>query len=146
MDKKLKKLIKNRDFWLVIIILVFGFYTGFFKDLFNSSLEKIELIFAPTKVAVLEINYGDRRRAFEGEIMFDMSILDALLAASRGGNFEIRYAILGDKADIMKINGLIEDGLNEKRWSFYLNGQKIESSEIHKTLIKPGDKILVNFE
>ena len=136
MDKKLKKIFKNRDFWLAIIIVVWGFSTGFFNDLFN-----------PPNIARLEVDYGDAKRAFEGEIMFkEMFVLDALLASSRGGNFEVRYAIVDDQTEILKINGLVEDGLNEKSWNFYLNGQKIKSSEIHKIRIKPGDKILVRFE
>ena len=142
---KLEKLIKNRDFWAVIVIVILGFYTGFFRDLFLDSKNSGPL-FVPVNVARVEIDYGNRRRAFEGEIMFEMSVLDALLASSRGGDFEIRYAILNDRTDILKINGMIKDGLNEKSWNFYLNGQKIESSQIHKVRVKPGDKVLVKFE
>lgn len=140
-----KKLLKNRDLWLVALILIFGFYTGFFRDFFRD-FKNSSPFFAPVNIARVEIDYGNRRRAFEGEIVFDMSVLDALLASSRGGDFEIRYAILNGRTDILKINGMTEDGLNEKSWNFYLNGQRIESSEIHQTRIKPGDKILVKFE
>ena len=73
-----------------------------------------------------------------------MSVLDALLAASRGGGFEIRYAILNDNTEVMKIDGLAEDGL-DGHWFFYLNGRRIEAAEIHKIRIKSGDKILVKF-
>ena len=98
---KLIKLAKNRDLWLVIIVVTFGFYTGLFQDLFSSP-----------PVAHLEIDYGDRRRAFEGEILSEMSVLDALLASSRGGGFEVRYAILEGRTDVMRIDGLTEDGLD----------------------------------
>ena len=114
--------------------MAFGFYTGLFQDLFSSP-----------PVARLEIDYGSRRRAFEGEIMSEMSVLDALLASSRGGGFEVRYVILADTTDVMKIDGLIEDGL-DGHWSFYLNGQRIETAEIHKVRVRPGDKVLVKFE
>lgn len=130
-----QKFLKNRDFWVVIAIVILGFYSGFFKDLF-----------LPANTARLEIDYGEKRRAFEGELMFEMSVLDALIAASRGGGFEVRYAILTDATDVMKINGLTEDGLNEESWHFYLNGQRVETGQIHKIKIKPGDKILVKFE
>ncbi len=140
MDEKLRKLVKSRDFWLIVIILVFVFYAGFFNNLLKSP------IFTPLNTARLEIDYGERRRAFEGEIMSKMSVLDALLAASRGGDFEVRYAVLRNNTDIMQINGLTEDGLNGKSWSFYLNGQKVETGQIHKTQVKAGDKISVKFE
>lgn len=134
MDEKLKRIIKSRNLWLITLILVLGFYTGFFKDLFLNSSS-----------GYLEIDYGKEKRAFRGELPWQMSVLDALLAASRGGSFEIRYAILKDKTDIMEIDGLAEDGL-DGNWSFYLNGRKIETSEIHKVKIKPGDKILIKLE
>lgn len=137
LEKKLKKLAKNRDFWLVIAILVFGFWAGFFQGFFEPS----------SQMARLEIDFGSSRRAFEGEVMLEnMSVLDALLASSRGGSFELRYVIINDQTEILKINGTAEDGLNEKTWNFYLNGQKIEAGQIHKTKVKPGDKILARFE
>lgn len=133
------KLIKNRDFWVMVVVIILGLYSGFFSDLFNP-------VFNQSNMAKIEIDYDGRKRAFEGEIIFEMSVLDALLAASRGGNFEVRYAIIKDATDILKINGLAEDGLNGKNWDFYLNGQKINADGIHKVRIKSGDKILVRFE
>jgi len=134
MEHKIDKLLKNRDFWLVVIVLIFGFYSGFFQS-----------IFLPANTARLEIDYGEKRRAFEGELLSSMSVLDALLAASRGGDFEVRYAILQDAADIMRIDGLAEDGLDGE-WVFYLNNRRLEAAEIHKVRIRAGDKILVKFE
>ena len=131
---KINKLLKDRDLWLVIIVVILGFYTGLFQDIFSSS-----------SLARLEIDYGERRRAFEGEILSEMSVLDALLASSRGGGFEVRYAILEGRTDVMRIDGLTEDGLDGE-WSFYLNGRKIETAEIHRVRVKQGDKVLVKFE
>lgn len=130
---KISKLIKNRDFWLAILIIALGFYFAFFQDT------------SPLNSAHLEIDSGEKRRAFEGEIVSSMSVLDALLAASRGGDFEVRYAIIKDATDVMKINGWVEDGLDGK-WNFYLNDRKVEANQIHKTPIKAGDKILIKFE
>lgn len=143
---------KSRDFWLVMLVLVYGFYSGLFGDLLNYSINKevsseiskyrnIEI----SDAARIEIDYGTKRRAFEGDVLSDMSMLDALLAASRGGSFEVRYALLNDQTDIMKIEGLIEDGL-DGQWHFYLNQKEIQADELHKVKIKPGDKIFVKFE
>lgn len=135
---KAKNLLKNRDFWAVVLIIVVGFYTGFFRDLFV----------APSKAdtAYLEIDFGNKKRAFEGELIGEMSILDAVLASSRAGDLEFKYALIDDQTDILKVNGYVEDGLNEKTLNFYLNGEKIKTSEIHKIKIKSGDDILVRFE
>lgn len=143
---KLKKkdrnvIFKSRDFWLVALVLVYSFYSGLFGDLLNYSINGRGSL----NSARIEIDYGTKRRAFEGDVLSEMSILEALLAASRGGGFEVRYALLRDKTDIMKINGLSEDGLNGKRWFFHLNGKEIQTDEIHKVKIKPGDKILAEF-
>ena len=143
---KLKKksscvICKSRDFWLVILVLVYGFYSGLFGDLINYSINGP----GSSSTARIEIDYGAKRRAFEGDVLSDMSVLDALLAASRGGSFEVRYALLGDQADIMKIDDFTEDGL-DGQWHFYLNQKEIRADEIHKVKIKPGDKILAKFE
>lgn len=143
---KLKKksscvICKSRDFWLVILVLVYGFYSGLFADLFNYSINGQGF----SNAARIEIDHGMKRRAFEGDVLSDMSMLDALLAASRGGSFEVRYALLNDQTDIMKIEGLIEDGL-DGQWRFYLNQKEIQTDELHKIKIKPGDKIFVKFE
>ena len=142
MKLKIKKILKNRDLWLVAIILIYGFYSGLFGDLFYRQSGKEAFL----KTARIEIDYGDERRAFEGEIFSGMSVLDALLAASRGGSFEIRYALLDDNTDIMRIGGLTEDGLSGKIWRFYLNGKEIKAAGIHKTKVKSGDKISIKFE
>ena len=132
---KFRSLIKNSDFWLVILVLVLGLSTGFFKNLFN-----------PPAFARVEIDFGAKKRAFQGEILSNTSLLDALIFSSQAGNIEVKYVISEDKTDIVKIDGLVEDGLNHQSWSFYLNGQKVQTAEIHKIKLKPGDKIKVRFE
>lgn len=143
---KLKKknnyvIFETRDFWLIVIVLIYGFYSGLFGDLLNYSING----WGFSDTARIEIDYGSKRRAFEGEVLSDMSILEALLAASRGGGFEVRYALLGDKTDIMKIEDFTEDGL-DGQWHFYINQKEILVNEIHKIKIKPGDKISAKFE
>lgn len=141
MDKRLlksKAFLKNRNFWLVIFIIIIGFYTGFFKNPFNS--------FVSQSKARVEIDFGNSKRAFEGEIIGGMSVLDAISASSRAGGLEFNYALLDDQTDILRIDGLAEDGLNGKTWNFYLNEEKIKKDEIHRIEVKPGDKILIRFE
>lgn len=129
----MKNLLKNRIFWIIVIILVFGFSTGFFKDLFRPE----------NTYARLELNLEKERRAFEGKVEEDTTILNALIAASIGGNFEVNYVILNDETKVYKIDG-VSAGM--KNLNFYLNNSKVETKEIHKIKIKPGDKILVKYE
>lgn len=142
MKIKIKNTLKSRDLWLVAAILIYGFYSGLFGDLFDYMAGKR----SSSETARIEIDYGGATRAFEGQAFSGMSVLDALLAASRGGGFEVRYVLLDDSTDIMKIADLAEDGLNGKSWRFYLNGEEVSAAEIHKVQIESGDNISVRFE
>lgn len=136
--KKNKPFFETRDFWLIVIVLIYGFYSGLFGDWFNYGDNSLES-------ARIEVDYGSKKRAFEGGVIPDMSILDALLAAGRAGDFEIRYALLNDRTDVMKIEDFTEDGL-DGQWHFYLNKKEIPADQIHKIKIKSGDKILAEFK
>lgn len=92
-----------------------------------------------------EIDFGTGKRAFEGEILKDMSILDALIISSQIGNFEIGYNLSNDKLSLSMVDGLKNEGFT-KKWNFYLNGQLIDSYTIHKAKVMPGDKILLRLE
>ena len=140
MAKLLKNnsLLKNKDFWIVILVVVIGLSTGFFRNLLIPP--------ATANTARVEIDIGDKKRAFEGEIIEDMFILDAILASSRVGKLEFKYAIINNQLDILKIDGQAEDGLSGENWNFYLNDKKVRISEIHRIKIKSGDEILIRFE
>lgn len=133
---KLEKIIRSRDFWIVVMVVALGISTGFFKDLSRST----------AATAYLEIDYGSKRRAFRGDLPYDMTILDALNASARAGSFEVRYVIEEDRTDIIGINGFKEMFENGQKWNFYLNSRKVETDQLHKVGIKAGDKILVKLE
>lgn len=133
---KLDKIIRSRDFWIVVAVVVFGLSTGLFKDLSRSTAATV----------YLEIDYGSSRRAFRGDLPYDMTILDALNASARAGSFEVRYVVEEDRTDIIGINGFKEMFENGQKWNFYLNSRKVETDQLHKVGIKAGDKILVKLE
>ena len=116
-------------------MIVLGLSTGFFNDFFKS-----------LDTAYLEIDYGSKRRAFQGDLPYDMTILDALNASARVGSFDVRYVIEDGQTDIIGINGIKEIFDNGQKWNFYLNSRKVETERLHKIGIKAGDKILVKFE
>jgi len=126
-------ILKNKIFWIVVIVLALGITAGFFKGVFNNKSE-----------VYVEIDFNGEKRAFEGKVINKLTILEALIASSRGGHFDVRYALINDQTDIFKINNLAENNLN--RWNFYLNEEKVNSSQIHKIIVKPGDKIYIKYE
>lgn len=133
---ELKGLFRSRDFWIVVAVMVFAASTGFFSDFSGST----------AATAYLEIDYGSKRRAFRGDLPYDMTILDALNASGRAGNFAVLYVVEDDRTDIVGINGVKEMFDNGQKWNFYLNGRKVETDKLHKTGIRAGDKVLVKLE
>lgn len=128
-------LYKNYWFWILVIIVVsiFFFYIDFSK-------------IVPMD-ARLTVKFDDKSaKIFEGSVIQDMTILEAMEAASRGDNFRINYFI--DKQGDVNLAsiGAIANGSNGKNWHFYLNKKLIETKQIDKIKIGRGDLIEVVFE
>jgi hypothetical protein len=127
-----KSLAKNYWFWVIVILIagIFFFYLP---------------VPGSNKPARLTIKFdGSRVRTFEGPVVENMTILQALLSASYGGNFDVRYSMNEDGSiNIISISGLT-NGLG--RWDFYLNGKPVGRGEINKVKIKKGDLIEARYE
>lgn len=91
-------------------------------------------------VASLTIDFGNEKRAFEGEIVEGETILNALHQASQAGNF--KYQIDG-KNNLAAIENFVKN--DKKSWQWYLNDQKI-SKLPDEFLLKDGDRILIRYE
>lgn len=95
--------------------------------------------------ASLLINFEDKQRLFEGTVTSDMTMLDALNAATAAGHIKLKYAAGKDnKVDVMEINDHINHTAG-KSFLFYLNGGKIDAQNINRILIKTGDIIEIKF-
>ncbi len=127
---------KNYWFW-VVLILVIGI--SFFYVTFNLPVSN------PGDSARLTIKFGDgQTRAFEGAVEKDMTVLQALNSASRGGGFDVRYSLGKDgSVNLASIDSLFNGA---KSWHFYLNGGLIEAGELDKVRIKKGDLIEARYE
>ena len=88
--------------------------------------------------AILTINYGEVKRAFIGQVIDNMTILDVIRTSAKAGNLDFDY-----EEGILKRVGEFEK--NEKKWNAYLNDSKIQES-LDKVLIKTGDKVELKFE
>ena len=91
--------------------------------------------------ANLTVDFGDgERRAFEGSIIENETLIDVLNQAARAGEFSYK---LNGKTDLASIGELADDG--KKSWHWYLNGEKINKRPSEIT-VKPGSNILIKYE
>jgi len=76
----------------------------------------------------------------------DMTILDALNMAMTAGKIKLNYALgENNQTRVMEIN----DHLNKvgnKHFAFFLNDKWIDSENLNKTKIKPGDSVVIKYE
>lgn len=94
---------------------------------------------------ILDEGNGNQRK-FQGPVIDRMSILSALLASKNGGEITFKYSIQKNGSVVLSSinNKISQDGNRE--WMFYLNGTLVAAENINKTIIKPGDLIIVKYE
>lgn len=137
MDSNSKKHIR---ILIVLFILAFaGVYFNTFKlDINQSRAVKGE--------ASLTIYFdADRARSFSGPIVDGMSPLQAVLASSLGGNFEVTYS--PSPAGPLVIDSIAgQENFATHWWHFYLNKRLIINDQLDRIMIKKGDFIEVEFK
>lgn len=123
---------------LLATLLVWSFLDS--RGVFKISLNQV---LGTNSTATLLLHYNDgRTREFRGKVVEDMTILDALWAASRGGGFEIQYGADRNGLKLLSLNGQ-NHGDTGKSWLIYLNGQLVEETQIDRITIKKGDLVEV---
>ena len=133
-------LFKKTVFAQILLLMVLIGIIYFFRlslDLSNNNT---------SSVATLFINLETERRLFEGEVVKEMTILDALNAAVSIGKIRLNYAI--DKSgnvNILEIDGHT-NGVDNKYFTFYLNSKKIAQEDLNRKTIRGGDKIEIRNE
>jgi len=89
--------------------------------------------------AYLELQINGQRRAFEGRVGDDMTMLDALYSSSRAGNIEFQYTPQPQvNANILQLSGLTGND-----YEVYLNSAKIPLDRLDATKISANDSIIV---
>lgn len=123
---------------VVILILIFMLAYSFDPEVFWS---------LNRRSAYLEVNINGTRRAFEGEVVPGMTVLDALDASATAGNINFQYEI--DKKS-HELHIITLDGYSvsktPKAATLFLNLVRIDIGKIHSISINSGDRILVKLE
>ena len=125
--------------FVVIITVGIVFFERFFSDRLSLNNGDIR------GEATLLIDFDNMRRMFEGEVVGKMTVLDALNASVVAGKIKFRYIVNSDNdTTVTEINDHTTS--KDTQFNFYLNSRKMDSSELNKTNIKPGDKITIKLE
>ncbi|MBI2055750.1 MAG: hypothetical protein HYT42_02570 [Candidatus Sungbacteria bacterium] len=129
--------------FLIAAALIFSWNSSFnsdFQNYFSSPFSPGES--SPDVRGRLVIDFGNgRKRAFEGEVRLGMTVLLALRAAEKAGNFK---TVLDERGRIVDIAGVKNN--SEKRWRTDLNGLPVNNGSLNKTAVSAGDKIIFRYE
>ncbi|OGD24800.1 hypothetical protein A2819_00970 [Candidatus Azambacteria bacterium RIFCSPHIGHO2_01_FULL_40_24] len=91
--------------------------------------------------ANLTIDFGNgNKRAFEGNIVENETLIDVLNQAARAGEFSYK---LNGKNNLDSISQLANN--NQKSWQWYLNGEKINKQPGEIT-VKSDNNVLIKYE
>ncbi len=128
---------------LAAVTLASIYYWQFFREDSVETLSSISL--APGQAAVM-IDFGLKgsERFFRGEVVKGATLFDVLRASAIAGDLEFEVEGEAGVEEIVKIDGLV-DGKDGGRWSYYLDGEKIEKPLSLQT-VSPGDRFKFVYE
>lgn len=123
---------------VVVLVLIFILAYSFDPEVFWLSNRR---------VAYLEVNDNGARRAFEGEVVNGMTVLDALDASALAGNINFRYEIdtKSNEVHIVTLDGYSETKTSRNAMLF-LNLVRVNIAKIHSIPLSSGDRILIKLE
>ena len=89
--------------------------------------------------AYLELQVNGQRRAFEGRVGEEMTLLDALYLSSRAGNIDFKYTPQPRaNASILQLSGIAQE-----KYEIYLNSIGIPIERLSTERIRANDNIIV---
>lgn len=95
--------------------------------------------------AALFIDFDNMKRAFAGEVISGMTVLDALNASVAAGKIKLTYHV--DKNNNTKVTEINDHkATSDTKFTFYINSKKLDQNKLNKTSIQPGDKITIKLE
>ena len=142
--KTFKPIFKERHIIEIISIVVLLVIASLFKISVDHVKDTIDT--GGGNLASLYVNFDSMQRQFEGEVVEDMTILDALNMAMAAGKIKLNYSLdENNRTTIMEIN----DHLNHvggRQFAFYLNDKKVDSGDLNKTELKAGNEVVIKYE
>ena len=88
------------------------------------------------------IDFGDKKRIFEGPILNNQSAADTLKQAALAGKLELKWNEVGR---IPRLIGIDKSTNGLKFWSAYINGKELATS-LYETKINPNDEITLEYK
>lgn len=88
------------------------------------------------------IDFGDKKRIFEGAILNGQSAADTLKQAAMAGKLDLKWNEVGRTPRLV---GIDEFTNGSKFWSAYLNGKELTVS-LYETKINPNDEITLEYK
>jgi len=132
----------------IIIVAVIAGGILLFERLFNNGSSLVNegsMDESSVDEAVLFIDFDNMQRTFRGEVVERMTILDALNASVTAGKIEFRYFVDGsNNTKITEINDHFAE--ENDQFTFYINSEKIDTSNLNRIYIQPGDEIIIRLE
>lgn len=130
-----KGIIKGIAILLFLVIVVLGV---------NQSINFTASNPADGSLAKVVLNESGRKRAFEGEVIDDMTVLEAIYTSSLAGKFDFYYSLNGNKIEVIKIGESMRESGN--RIIISLNARNIDESKIDEIKINQGDVVEIKTE
>lgn len=148
--RKKKKSAADTDFILMLqfflsatFLLVLGAWllTPQYKSWFVQQVKNsaVSTNIAAIAKAMITFDFGSRKRAFEGPIIQNQTIADALRQAAKAGRINLTWKEVNRIPRLVGVDNYIN---GQKSWAVYLNGKKLTST-LYETIIKPNDEILL---
>lgn len=120
-------------------LIILGFSAVLLMVMFSLSRSN----FNNAATARLEIEVGGQKRAFEGEVLKNMTVLEALQASAAAGNISFSYKLDNGRLVIERIDGYrgpVESIL------VFLNSTLVKTETINVLPVNPGDVIAVKIQ
>ncbi|OGD49599.1 hypothetical protein A2608_03650 [Candidatus Azambacteria bacterium RIFOXYD1_FULL_44_10] len=88
------------------------------------------------------IDFGDKKRIFEGPIVNGQNAADVVKQAALVGKLDLKWNEIGPTPRLI---GIGESANGSKFWSAYINGKRLAAS-LYETKVNPNDEILLVFK
>ena len=141
--KRLRNIFINNTLVVQVIFIVAAATAILLFERFSS--KELPVGFDTSKEAALLVDFDNMRRMFAGEVVEGMTVLDALNASVAAGQIKLKYDV--DDGNDTKISEIDDHTVNsDTQFTFRINSRELDSSELNKTQIQPGDKVTITLE